>query len=64
MNNIKLLCYDRLDVSEGNDVNKASWSKECNICHCWYFLNKGFKFEPYVCDRCHDLSMIYHGNET
>ena len=31
-----LLC-DRTDVSEGIDVNKTSVSKECNICHYWYF---------------------------
>ena len=23
-----------------------------------YFLNKGFKFQPYVCYRCHDLLMM------
>ena len=32
--------------------------KECNICDYWYFLNKGLKFQPYVCSRCHDLLMI------
>ena len=25
--------YDRIDVSEGIDVNKTSASKECDICH-------------------------------
>ena len=24
----------------------------------WYFLNKGLKFQPNVCDRCHDLLMM------
>ena len=28
-----MLCFDRIDVSEGIDVNKTSASKECNICH-------------------------------
>ena len=46
MNNIKTLYFDRIDVSEGIDLNKTSTSKECDICHCWYFLNKGFKFQP------------------
>ena len=59
MNNIKMLCLDRLDVSEGIDVNKRSASKECDICHYWYFLNKGFKFQPNVCNICHDLLMMY-----
>ena len=39
-----MLCFDRIDVFEGNDVNKTSASKECHICHCWYFLNFSFKF--------------------
>ena len=37
-----MLYYDRLEVSEGTDINETS--KECDICQYWYFLNKGFKF--------------------
>ena len=33
-----------MDVSKGIDVNKTSASKECHICHYWYFLNYNFKF--------------------
>ena len=40
------------------DVNKTSTSKECYIFHYWYFLNKGFKFQSYVCNRFHDLVMM------
>ena len=32
--------------------------QKCDICHYWYFLNKGFKFQIYVCCRCHDLLMM------
>ena len=53
-----MLYFDRIDVCEGIDVNKSSKSKECDICHCWCFLNKGFKFRPNVCNRCHDLLMM------
>ena len=53
-----MLCYDRIDVSEGIDVNKASAAKECHVCHYWYFLNYSFKFQPHVCNRCHDLLMM------
>ena len=28
-----MLCYDRIDISEGIDVDKASESKECDIYH-------------------------------
>ena len=53
-----MLYYDRIDVSEGTDVNKTSESKERNICHYWYFLHKGLKFQPNVCNACHDLVMM------
>ena len=50
-----MLEYDRIDISEGIDVNKTSLSKECDICHYWYFKDIGFKYEPYLCNGCHDL---------
>ena len=53
-----MLYYDRTDLSEGIDVNKINESKQCDICQYWYFLNKGFKFQPNVCKRCHDLLMM------
>ena len=28
------------------------------ICHYWYHLDKGFKFQPNVCNECHDLLMM------
>ena len=28
-----MLEYDRIDISEGIDVNKTNASKECDICH-------------------------------
>ena len=49
--------YERIYISEGSDVNQTSASKECVICHYWYFLNDSFKFQPNVCNRCHDLLM-------
>ena len=38
--------------------DKTSASKECDICHYWYFLNFSFKFQPNVRNRCHDLLMM------
>ena len=46
---------DRIDISEGIDINKRSLSKECDICHYWYFKDIGFKYEKYLCNGCHDL---------
>ena len=53
-----MVYLDRIDAFEGIDLNKKSKSKECDICHYWYFLNKDFKFQPNVCNRCHDLLMM------
>ena len=50
-----MLKYDRIDISEGIDINKTNASKECDICHYLYFLNKKFKYEPCICNGCHDL---------
>ena len=50
-----MLEYDRIDISEGIDVNKTSLSKECDICFYWYFKDIGFKYEKYLYNGCHDL---------
>ena len=38
-----MLEYDKIDISEGIDINKTDASTECSICHYWYFLEKAFK---------------------
>ena len=53
-----MLYFDRIEVSEGIDFNKTNASKECDICHYWYFLNFSFKFQPNVCKRCQDFIMM------
>ena len=50
-----MLDYDRIDISEGIDIDKTNKSKECGICHYWYFLDKKFNYEKYLCNGCHDL---------
>ena len=50
-----MLEYDKIDISEGIDINKANASKECDICHYWYFLDKIFNNEPYLCNVYNDL---------
>ena len=51
----KVLEYDRIDISEGIDVNKTSASKECDIFHYRSFKDSSFRYEPYPCYGCHDL---------
>ena len=53
-----MIYYDRIDVSERIDIDKTFASKDCDICHYCYYLNKEFKFQTYVCSRCHDLLMM------
>ena len=50
-----MLQYEKIDISEGIDVNKTNASKECQLCHYWFFKDIGFKFEGHVCNRCHDF---------
>ena len=50
-----MLEYKRIDISERIDDNKTNLSKEYDICHYQYFKHIGFKYEPYLCNDCHDL---------
>ena len=50
-----MLQYQKIDVSEGINVNKTSASKKCELCHYWFLKDVGFKFEEHICNRCHDL---------
>ena len=55
-----MLQYEKINASKGIDVDKTSASKECELCHYWFFKDIGFKFEEHVCNRCHDLlTMAY-----
>ena len=51
-NSINMLEYDRIDISEGININKTNESKECKICHYRYFNDIGFKYEPHLCNGC------------
>ena len=53
-----MLQYDRIDVSEGIDISKTSESKECMLCNYCYFKDGGCKFQSYLCNGCHAVSMM------
>ena len=70
-----MLEYDRIDLSEGIDVNKCEdTSRKYSLCQYYYFLNKNFNYQRYLCDGCHDMSVktlsmqhltiIYHGGHS
>ena len=53
--NYKMLEYDRIDISEEIDIDATNKSKECMLCHYWYFLDKNFSYGPYLCDGCYNI---------
>ena len=67
------LHYDKIDISEGTDVNKTSESKDEIFATIGIFYIKASsfnqmsainqsinqsKFQSNVCDKCHDLLMM------
>ena len=59
-----MLYYNKIDVSEGIDINKSNKSKECTICHYWYFLDLNYTYGSYICNGCHDISMTAYKLEN
>ena len=55
-----MLWYQKIDILEGIDINKTNASKECELCHYWFFKDVGFKFEEHVSNGCHDLLTMAH----
>ena len=53
-----MLQYDRIDVSQGIDINQTTESKECMLCHYCYFKDVDYKFQLYICNCCHAVSMM------
>ena len=66
--------YDRIDISEGIDVNKnKNISRKCSLRKFYYFLDTNFKYGPYLCDGCYmsmkansmqNLAIVYHGENA
>ena len=55
-----MLQHQKIDVSEGTDINKTSTSEECELCHYWFFKDVDSNFKKHVCNECHDsLTMAY-----
>ena len=53
-----MLEYDRIDISEGIDINKCEeTSAKCNSCKFYYVLDKNFSYGPFLCNGCYDMSL-------
>ena len=46
-----MLRYQKIDVLEAIDTNETGASKECMLCHYWYFKHFAFRFESHVCNN-------------
>ena len=53
-----MLEYDRIDISEGIDINKCEeTSARRSLCNFYYFLDKNFSHGPFLCNGCYDMSL-------
>ena len=50
-----MLEYDEIDISEGINVDMTNKSKECMLCHYWYFVDNSFSYGPYLYDSCYNI---------
>ena len=50
-----MLKYDKIDITEGIDVDKTNKSRECMFCHYWCYLNKNFSYRRFTCDGCYNI---------
>ena len=49
-----MISYEKIDCSKFIDFSVKG--VKCMICGYSYFSD-GFKYQPYVCNRCHDFPM-------
>ena len=51
-----MISYERIDCGGFIDFSVSEESAKCMVCHHSYFKYV-FKYQPYVCNGCHDFSM-------
>ena len=56
---IKMIQYERINLSEGNDIDKTDKSKKCEICDYCYFKKLGFKSDSKVCNYCYNMKILF-----
>ena len=47
-----MLKYDKIDITEGIDLDKTNKSR---VFMYWYYLNKNFSYGPCTCDGCYNI---------
>ena len=53
-----MLYYHKIDVLEELMLIRQPNQKFFIVFYYCYFLDKGFKFQSYLCDGCHDVLMM------
>ena len=56
----KITESEGIDNSQGTNVVRDSGvcsSKQCEICHFYFFKNRNFNYQPSVYNECHDASL-------
>ena len=48
---------DRIDLNKGIDPAKSNNSKECIVCHYWFYKHE-FEFQDSVYNGYHDLTIL------
>ena len=53
-----MLEYERIDISEGIDINKCEeTSRRCSLCKFYYFLDTNFSYGSFLCNGCYYMSL-------
>ena len=55
---INYKCYISIELIFLKELILTRHKKKCDICRYWYFIDKGFNFQPYVCNECVDVLMM------
>ena len=56
----KILNLNLVIVLEFQNIYISRESKESMPCHYWYFIDLGYKFEPYLCNGCQAVSVTVY----
>ena len=54
----KTVYCSRTDIFDSSDVNTNKTSKECMVCDFWYFVDKRYRVQGFVCNDCHNILMM------
>ena len=56
---IKMLVYEKIDVSDGIDVDMSDKSKEFMLCHYCYFLDNGCYNMMQKCNKLKNIAIVH-----